>query len=230
MTHARRTLANIEINPLGLKGLGIKTPTLSDVDKLNALKGSMRGQRAVLIGNGWRLRLAQGRIKPGLVTIGTNRAHECFPLDVHVSIDRSAEAPPAFEGIRFGAAREGRHPATLGACWSDYWKHNGALVKGTTPAFTGLYAIEVAVFLGFTEMYLLGYCGDDQPGSSGEGHFYAGKRCAPGMAVQHNAWIAEILKTHPATQLTVILVPNTPVPAIRGTGTAPLSEIMEDVK
>jgi len=177
-----------------LKGNGPKDLSLNDVQRLDGLRELHRGAPAVIFGNGWRLNLARSwRIAESVVTIGVNRAPEVIDTQYHVSIDLSGEATACYTGVRFGAARENRRPGTLGAFWSDYWKKNGMLVPNTSPPFSGLYAIEVAAFLGCSPIYLFAYDGDDRPGTS-EGHFYEGKRCAPGLAEKHNAWLTHARK------------------------------------
>ncbi len=177
---------------------GVTTPTKTDVERLDELKGSKAGTRAVIFGNGWRLQFLRGFeiSDPRATGIAVNRALEVIDAPVHVHIDMSGQAPPEYEGIRFGAAREHRLPGTLGAYWSDYWKRNGSLIADVNPPFSGLYAIEVAAFLGCSEIYLAGFCGDDRPGTA-EGHFYTGRRCAPGLAEKHNAWMAAVKAKRP---------------------------------
>lgn len=162
------------------------------LQRLESLRGKFKGSWALLFGNGWRLqRVSRWSPREDVVTIGTNRSLDVIRSEVHCSIDKSCEADDEYAGHRFGALHEGyRHKWTLKAMWSSYWLEHGALLPGVNTAFTGLYAIEVAVFLGCRNLFLVAYDGDDRPGTS-EGHFYPGRRCAPGLLDGHQKWLAK---------------------------------------
>lgn len=177
-----------------MTGLGIKLPNGSDIARLDALRGVHSESPALLFGNGWRLaHMRTWAANDGVVTIGTNRSWEIVESAYMVAIDQAGEAPASYQGIRFGAAREGRFPGTLGAYWSEYWNANGRLLD-VNPNLTGLYAIEVAVFLGCAPIYLVGFDGDNRPQTE-EGHFYAGKKAAQSLDLKQNAWLSKVLMT-----------------------------------
>jgi hypothetical protein len=162
-------------------------------------QGRHKGQTAVILGNGWSLAQYVGwRVKEGVVGIGVNRSWEVMPtLPYHVHIDRSAAPPDWYEGIRFGAERPGVQQAKIvGVFWSDEWKRLGMLLPNTSPPFSGLYAIEVAVFLGCREIYLVGFDGNNRHGTHSEGHFYPGRTCPPSLAHTHTKWMSAVMHRH----------------------------------
>jgi len=142
--------------------------TPEDIKALDKLKNRHHGARAAIFGNGWRLNMVKGlTVRDDVISIGTNRSIEVIDSMYHCSIDKSCEAPESYRGVRFGAMRpDNRDERTIGAFWSDYWARHGMIVKSTSPPYVGLYAIEVAVFLGCSQIMLIAFDGDDRPGTS----------------------------------------------------------------
>lgn len=146
------------------------------------------GRPALVFGNGWRLnRMLAWAVLPFVVTVGVNRSWEIVDSMYHATIDPEGDAPPEYKGVRFGSIKN-PHPDVIKAYWSTYWIENAQLTKPVSPVLSGLFAIEVAAFLGCAPIYLVGFDGDNP----GEGHFYPGKPASLRMSIRQNDWLRRV--------------------------------------
>lgn len=193
--------------------------------RMNTLKGVHAGQTAVLFGNGWSLALVRGwRVKQGVVAIGINRSWEIFETPYHAHIDKIAQPPKSYKGVRFGAQRPDADPELVGVFWSDYWREHGQLVRGVNPPYSGLFAIEVAVYLGCKSIYLVGFDGNARAGVRENGHFYANRPVSSGLADSHNRWIDAVLRN----RRDIEIWQTNPEAVILASGIKPYTDVFEN--
>lgn len=163
---------------------------------LRRLHNRHRDAPALIFGNGWRLaKMISWEARDGVITVGTNFSTRVVDSRYLAYIDASSRPPAGYRGIAFGL-RDVEAPAhhVLGAYETPYWAAHGRLVP--TLSYTGMYAIEIAAFLGCSPLYLVGFDGDNSP--TGARHFagrpQGGALVGRGFADSHNRWIRDARK------------------------------------
>lgn len=157
-----------------------------DTAQIRSLRNRHSGADALIFGNGWRLPRVRGwRPAEGVVTIGTNFSNKIIESDYLAYLDDASAPPPSYPGVVFGRDR----PGSIGAARTEYWQAHGRISRVGT-VYTGLYAIEIAVFLGCTRIYLVGFDGDNSP--RGLRHFRGrpeGGTAGRILADRQNEWL-----------------------------------------
>ncbi len=152
--------------------------TLNDVDRMTALRNRFAGERIFIMGNGPSLNQTPLDLLENEFVFGVNRISLLFDrvswrptfftaFDVRVVPDNKAEFAALDVPFKFFSAR---YKSMMGERENHYWYHTKAHYQGFEASFEptvtysgfggggtiGVIAIELAFFLGFREMYLIG--------------------------------------------------------------------------
>lgn len=152
--------------------------TLSDVDRLMSLHNKFRGERIFIMGNGPSLNRTPLEKLDGEFVFGLNRISLLFErvswrptffaaFDIRVVPDNAEEFSALDIEYKFFSAR---YKKLLGEKSNHYWHHTKGFYEGFEPAFLpsvvysgfggggtiGVMAAEMAFFMGFREIYLIG--------------------------------------------------------------------------
>ncbi len=152
--------------------------SLSDIDRLNSLRNKFSGERVFIMGNGPSLNNTPLDLLKDDYVFGLNRVSLLFDritwrphfftaFDVRVVPDNQYEFSQIDVPYKFFSAR---YKPILGQSSSHYWHHAKGFYDGFEGCFdpdvvylgfggggtVGVIAIEIAFFLGFREIYLIG--------------------------------------------------------------------------
>jgi len=152
--------------------------TLADVDRLSALRNKFWGERIFVMGNGPSLNRTPLDLLENEFVFGLNRVSLLFDrvswrptfftaFDVRVVPDNKEEFATVDIPYKFFSAR---YKGMLGERKNHYWHHTKGHYQGFEASFEpnvvysgfggggtiGVIAIELAFFMGFREIYLIG--------------------------------------------------------------------------
>ena len=147
------------------------------VTRLQELKDSHKGERCFIIGTGPSLTIQDLEMLQGEVTFGTNRIYELFPRTVwrptyYVNQDhelikkygdsiRTIDAERIFLPVDYAQQFPGKKYSFFVLKYKEFFPHDAPfstdISRYLAQGFTVTYgAIQIAAYMGFTEMYLLG--------------------------------------------------------------------------